>query len=166
MFVTVQQGQQVSTQGTFAATGTTSSGALLPNATQPTPRIAVDDLRVGPNGGLLYNCAPREVVGSVMFSGLGPFRFLRRAEPSEPGPVLGVIASKLRADLAEVVRAGCVKAYTNLVPGQRYYLGPRGTLVAPPLTDPALVYLHFVGFAIYPDTLVLAPSFPLLKRNL
>lgn len=166
MFVTYKQG--VTNIPDKPGTQEVSTPAVLLNTAQPTlPRVLNDDVRLGPNGGLLYNCAPREVIGSVMFSSPSPFRTVVRADPTQFGPVAGVLVSKLQDTLCEVIHAGPVVGFRSLIPGARYYLGPRGTLVTLPLdklSPSVMTYVHYIGFATYADTLIVAPTYPILKR--
>ena len=169
MFVTFESGARKSVQGSLPAIGLDSSS--LPKV-RPDPdpiplmsAIRQSDQRTGSYGGLLYNCAPRDTVGLVMFGQVSPYREVTRADCGSIGPVLGILVRKPSRYVAEVVHAGPAPVFKSLEPGQRYFLGPRGTLVPVPLDDPETLYIHYVGVALSVDTLLVQPTYPLLKRS-
>ena len=169
MFVTLHSRQAKSVTGTDPAEGLKTDGALKVRP-DPAPlpfrfNIREDDKRRGIYGGLFYNCAPRDQVGSIMFALPSPYREVTRADCSQFGPVLGVLVDKPEATVCEIVHAGPAPVFAGLVPAMRYYLGPMGTLVALPLTDPETTYIHYVGLAVSETTLSVQVSYPLLKRS-
>lgn len=167
MFLTIKHRPLKSVTGTDAADGVVADDALLPKPAVPMvprqPVVSLSDQRIGIYGGLLYNCAPRDVVGSIVFALPSPYREVTRADASELGPVLGVLVNKPAPTICEVVHAGAAPVFRDLVPGTRYFLGAKGTLVAAPLHDLGLNYIHFVGYALSTDTLMVQPSYGLLK---
>lgn len=173
MFVTLTSGSSSSVTGTDSTEGivvpsgaaaVTNTAVLINTAPAPELNIALDAWLMGPNGGFLFNCAPREVVGSVMFAQPSPYREVIRADPTGAGPVLGVIVSKPKDTVCEVIHAGPAKAFENLTPGAPYFLGPTGTVVTTPLDVTAGPYVHFVGYAVHQDTLMVSCTYSLLKR--
>lgn len=169
MFVTFEGGRRKSITGSLPAIGLEPAGTpMVRPDPEPIPLVSAirqGDQRVGSFGGLLYNCAPRDTVGLVMFGQASDYREVTRADCASIGPVLGVLVRKPARSVCEVVHAGPAPCFKSLVPGQRYFLGPRGTLVPTPLDDPETLYIHYVGYALSVTTLLVQPTYPLLKRS-
>lgn len=168
MFVTFDGGRRKSITGRLPATDLDPAGTpMVGPDPEPIPLVAnikPGDQRTGVYGGLLYNCAPRDTVGLVMFAHPSPYREVIRADCESIGPVLGVIVRKPSPTVCEIVHAGPAPCFFSLVPGQRYFLGPEGTLAPNPLTDTETLYVHFVGTATSATTLMVQPTYPLIKR--
>lgn len=79
-------------------------------------------------------------------------------------PVLGIIVAKPTGLTAQVISLGALQGFSNLTVGARYFLGPQGRLITPPLTDPNMLYVHPVGTAIAEDTLFVQPNWPVVRR--
>ena len=138
-----------------------SSGA--PSGPGPDPALG---LGPGPASSLqgLYACTPLDAVFTVVV--LRPAtRTVERAQPQAPLPVFGIIAAKPTPNRALVVQFGVVGQLYGLNPGARYFLGPGGSLVSPPLRREDLPYVHPVGFAVTQTDLFVMPQFPVLKRG-
>lgn len=167
MFLTIQHRRLKSVTGTDAADGMIADDAMLPKAAVPMvprqPVVSLSDQRVGIYGGALYNCAPRETVGSVVFALPSPYREIIRGDADSLGPVLGVLVDKPASTLCEVIHAGVAPVFSDLVPGARYFLGPKGAIIMAPLDGLGLKYVHYVGYALSEDALMVQPSYCLLK---
>lgn len=171
MLLTITQSGTVSTTGTFTKDQLDPGPALINTAQPAMPTVPYTDPNVGAYGGLLYICDAALKPGDVVFAGVtalaigGPQRYVRKARAGEMGPVLGVVTAKPRDTVAEVVHAGVAPVFSGLVIGKRYYLAPDGTLCTPPLDLDGLIYVHFIGYAVATDTLMVLPSYPLVKRS-
>lgn len=140
--------------------------SLLP---RPSPVIAVPDLpygseQTGPLGGVLYLCSSSLSVGDLVQGGVAPNRYVVPVTGQMSGPVLGVVVSKPRSIVAEVLQAGIAPVFSSLAEGARYYVGNDGGLTSLPLGDQDPLYVHYVGYAVASDTLLVQPSYPLVKR--
>lgn len=166
MFLTIQHRKLKSVTGTDPVDGT-EADALLPQPELPMvpkqPMVPLSDQRTGIYGGALYNCSPREVIGTVVFALPSPYREVERADADALGPVLGIIVDKPASTLCEVVHAGAAPVFAGLQPGSRYFLGNKGSLLTAPLNDLGLRYIHYVGYALSAETLLVQPSYGLLK---
>lgn len=170
MFLTIQKGPGKS------VTGTDGPGDIETDAQLPTPRppgsvtpvyptIPYDDARRGRSGGRLFNCPPAMRVGTVVFAAPSPYREVVEATSAELGPVLGVLVAKSAPTIGEVVELGPADVFEDLTPGARYFLSEDGNLVAPPLEPAYLPYVHYIGQAVAARTLMVQPSYPLLKTS-
>ncbi|RYF12804.1 MAG: hypothetical protein EOO40_00290 [Deltaproteobacteria bacterium] len=92
-------------------------------------------------------------------------RTVRTAQINEPTPVLGVLVSKNSETTCIVVAYGPVDGFDGLRVGQRYFLGPNGSMWTPPLLDLSLRYVHPVGLAITPTQLFVMPEWAKVKRS-
>lgn len=171
MLLTIIQGGSVSTTGTFSNNQLDPGPALINTAQAPAPTVPYSDPSVGANGGLLYVCDEALQPGDVVCADVtalaigGAQRYARKATAQDAGPVLGVVTAKTRDTVAEVVHAGIAPVFKDLKPGKRYYLAPDGALCAPPLDLDGLIYVHFIGYAVATDALMVQPSYPVLKRG-
>lgn len=171
MLLTITQDGRVSTTGTFPNEGADPSD-LINTTPAPIPEVPYSDPYLGKLGARLYACAESLRTGDIVMAQVTqatdtePQRFVRRADAQDAGPVLGVVTAKARATVAEVVHVGVAPVFAGLTPGQRYYLGADGALAELPLEQASPLYVHFVGYAVASDTLMVQPSYPLLKRGL
>lgn len=172
MLLTITQSGINSTTGSFANDQVDASQSLIRDTPAPIPQVPYSDPNIGQYGGLLYLCEASVKPGDIVCSDLtaqgtlgGPQRSVRLLAAQEPGPVLGVVTAKTRDTVAEVVHHGIAPVFGQLQPGQRYFLGPQGGIVPTPLDLKGLLYVHFIGFAVAEDTLLVQPSYPLIKRS-
>ncbi|RYF52402.1 MAG: hypothetical protein EOO38_00255 [Cytophagaceae bacterium] len=110
-----------------------------------------------------YACGPMDMVFAIVRLSATQ-QGCETADYQSNQPVLGIIVNKPTGLQAQVVSLGALKGFANLVIGARYFLGPNGRLITPPLTDPNMLYVHPVGTAIAEDTLFVQPNWPIVRR--
>jgi hypothetical protein len=79
--------------------------------------------------------------------------------PSNPAtmPAVGIIVEKYSATDCLVQVFGLITGIFGLVPGQRYFVGPGGTVTTPAPVPPAT--LQVIGLSIGPNQLLIDPNF-------
>ncbi len=110
-----------------------------------------------------YACGPMDMQFAIVRLGI-TMQGCETADYTSNQPVLGIIVSKPTGLTAQVVSLGALRGFSNLTVGARYFLGPQGRLITPPLTDPNMLYVHPVGTAIAEDTLFVQPNWPIVRR--
>lgn len=160
--LTLTQRSQESTTGTFPKSLVDRRGQLIPQ--QPLPPPPRPPPAPPALGGTVYGCPASVAVGDVVFAAAGAAQQVVKADAQSFGPVLGVVSRKVASNQCEVVHQGFARAFSELEPGKRYYLSADGHLMAAPLAMTLEAYVHYVGVAVAADTLVVQPSYPLLKR--
>lgn len=139
---------------------------LQPVATTPSSSSSNTDTNSPDDAAIIvgrYACGPNDSILAIVRLSIS-FQGCETADYTSHQPVLGFIVSKPSPLMAQVCSLGALSGFSDLQVGARYFLGPQGRLITPPLSDPNMLYVHPVGVAIASDTLFVQPNWPIVRR--
>lgn len=109
-------------------------------------------------------CNASDLVGSCVFAD-STNAFVSTADEQSPEPVVGIIVSKQNDGYCTVQRLGeSMVLYQGLTPGKRYFLGPKGSIIAPPFDDVMPEFVQQVGNALSETQIFIQPTGKVTRR--
>lgn len=102
----------------------------------------------------VFDCDASLSPGDVVY--LASSNYVDLADYTDPNktPAIGVVATKPTTTTAEVASTDTITAFSGLVPGAMYYLGPLGTIMTPATSNPTYI-VQRIGVAATATTLML-----------
>lgn len=140
------------------STGVTSASSFsVPEASpivSPTPEVVISAIRSSP-----YACPYNAQIGDVVYLCDSGVVDLADALTESKQPIVGIISEKPTPTTAIVTYKGEVEVFSDLIPGQRYYLGTTpGKFDTTPPTGPGTIEQN-LGFARSATVLVVVINY-------